>query len=465
MINREEVISGSQEFICPIEKTRLTMCTLARLLPVKGVERLIPVLARLKKEGLDFHQWIIGEGYQKKIIQQLIEKFDLKDTVFLLGFQKNPFPYLKASDIFVSTSFLEGLPLAIGKALCLGKPVVATNVSGTAEILGYGAYGMLVDSNEDAICEGLKEMMSNEALRNDYAMKAATGAMTEIFDIPKTMSRINELLHHTTTAVRTPLECIAHLLIADNDTNNNPGLMNGKMGKAVFYFHYAAFTGNKLYEAFAFDLIDEMVQLIHYETPVDYAGGLAGIGAGVEYLAQNGFIEADTDDILEEIEQQIYLSIPYETNGTNLAGTGLYLLFRLRNAASGDHKHTTLENKIFLIHIIDLIERLYPQQSEESLACIYRFLTEADKTNIFPAKVKRLLKEFKLSNSKLLTANGYRQQLGKTFSHHAKTVLPSLQGKSASDTPLQLDGGLPGIGLYLMSTADSRHKSWLQLIL
>ena len=88
MINREEAIAKSNEFPCPMEKTKLTMRTLARLFPVKRIERLIPVLSRLKKEGFDSHHWIIGDGYQRKIIEQLIEKLDLKDIVFLLGFQK-----------------------------------------------------------------------------------------------------------------------------------------------------------------------------------------------------------------------------------------------------------------------------------------------------------------------------------------------------------------------------------------
>jgi len=54
MINREETLAKSNEFLCPIEKTTLTMCTLARLLPVKGIERLIPILARLVFKRIRF---------------------------------------------------------------------------------------------------------------------------------------------------------------------------------------------------------------------------------------------------------------------------------------------------------------------------------------------------------------------------------------------------------------------------
>jgi len=187
------------------------------------------------------------------------------------------------------------------------------------------------------------------------------------------------------------------------------------MGKAIFFFHYAAFTGNKLYKDFALDLIDDMSRMIHTQTPVEYANGLTGIGSGVEYLGQNGFIEADTDDVLEEIEERIHSYIPYETDETNLIGIGRYLLFRIRNTASEDSKLTTLDNKIFLIHILVLIERFYQQQSDGSIASIYRFLTEVDKTNLFPAKVKRLIRDIKSKSGTLHTAASYLRDIERTI--------------------------------------------------
>jgi glycosyltransferase involved in cell wall biosynthesis len=56
--------------------------------------------------------------------------------VHLLGFKENPYPYLKNADYLVSTSNAEGFPNGIAEAMCLGKPVIATNCqSGPAEIL------------------------------------------------------------------------------------------------------------------------------------------------------------------------------------------------------------------------------------------------------------------------------------------------------------------------------------------
>ena len=459
-IDKAEVIAKSQAMPCPIEKTKLTMCTLARMLPVKGIDRLIPILSRLKKDGLDFHHWIIGDGYQRDTIESQVEALDLKDTVSLLGFQKNPFPYLKATDIFISPSLLEGLPIALGEALCLHKPIVATNVSGTAELLGYGKYGMLVDSEPDAIYEGLKEMMSSEAIRNEYAQKAETGSMTEAFDVPQIMSRINDLIVNAASD-KTPLNRIAHQVLMESCFGKRPSLLNGKIGEAIFFFHYAVFTGHEIYETYAFQLIDEMGKLVHSETPIDYAGGLAGIGAGVEYLVQNGYIDADTDEVLEEIEERIHLAIPYETDVKNLAGMGRYLLSRIGNPANGDNKPTAIENKIFLIHVVDLIDRFYAEQSEESIACVYRFLTEADRTKVYPVKVKRLIRDMKAKYGDLLSDTSYRQYIEEGIGFQCNT---NLQTESTFDLLPQKYGGFAGIGLYLMGKSDSRHKSWVQLL-
>ena len=459
-IDKTDVIAKSQAMPCPIEKTKLTMCTLARMLPVKGIDRLIPILSRLKKDGLDFQHWIIGDGFQRGAIESQIEALDLKDTVSLLGFQKNPFPYLKATDIFISPSLLEGLPIALGEALCLHKPIVATNVSGTAELLGYGKYGMLVDSEPDAIYEGLKEMIRSETLRNEYAQKAEIGSTTEAFDVPQIMSRINDLIVNAASD-KTPLNRIAHQVFMESCIGKRPGLLNGKIGQAIFFFHYAAFTGHKAYETYALQLIDDMVKLIHSKTPIDYTGGLTGIGSGVEYIVQNGYIDADSDEVLEEIEAHIHLAIPYETDVKNLADMGRYLLSRIANPANGDTKPTTIENKIFLIHVVDLIDRFYTDQSEDSIAYVYRFLTETDRINIYPIKVKRLISEIKAKYGDLLSDTSYRQYIEEAIELQCDT---NFQDESAPDLLPQKYGEFVGVGLYLMGKSDCRHKSWLQLL-
>ena len=93
-------------------------------------------------------------------------------------------------------------------------------------------------------------------------------------------------------------EHITNNLLLNASFIDNLGLLHGKMEISICFFHLARQTGNKTYEDFAGELIDEVYEEITADTPLDFESGLAGIGWGIEYFAQNGFIEADTNEVL-----------------------------------------------------------------------------------------------------------------------------------------------------------------------
>ena len=110
---------------------------------------------------------------------------------FLQGFQKNPYPFIRCADAFVSVSIVEGYPLVIAEVLCLGKAIMATKVTGTTEMLDDGKAGLLVDTDNESVYEGLKKIISSAELREDLAKKAAK--RSEIFDAQKMMDEIYRL--------------------------------------------------------------------------------------------------------------------------------------------------------------------------------------------------------------------------------------------------------------------------------
>lgn len=91
------------------------------------------------------------------------------------------------------------------------------------------------------------------------------------------------------------LQQIVDMLLLNGTLVNCPGLLHGKTGIAVFFFHYARYTGNELFEDYAVDLIAEVQTQIHADMPTDYESGVAGIGTGIAYLIHNGFLLAETD--------------------------------------------------------------------------------------------------------------------------------------------------------------------------
>lgn len=111
------------------------------------------------------------------------------------------------------------------------------------------------------------------------------------------------------------------------------GLFNGKMGLMIFLFHYTRYSGNTLYEDFAMELFDEICMELSPSTPVGLADGLCGIGWGILYLCNNGFIEDTTNDILREIDEKIMeydLSrMKDQSLETGFKGIALYLKKRI----------------------------------------------------------------------------------------------------------------------------------------
>ncbi len=102
------------------------------------------------------------------------------------------------------------------------------------------------------------------------------------------------------------LRRIANVLLLNASFIDNPGLLNGKMGIAIFFYHYSRYTKNKIYEDYAGELVDEIYEEINTSTPVNFENGLTGIGWGIEYLVKNKFVQADTDEALAEIDNTIY---------------------------------------------------------------------------------------------------------------------------------------------------------------
>ena len=101
------------------------------------------------------------------------------------------------------------------------------------------------------------------------------------------------------------LQRIARYLMLHDSTAKSLGLLDGKMGITIFFYHYARYANKQIYDDFARELVDEIYKEIHLGYPVNFEKGLSGIAWGMEYLIQNRFVEADADEVLEELDMQI----------------------------------------------------------------------------------------------------------------------------------------------------------------
>ena len=101
------------------------------------------------------------------------------------------------------------------------------------------------------------------------------------------------------------LEKIANHYLFYGSFHSDLGLYNGKMGMVIFFFHYARYTGNSLYEDFAEEFLNEILESLHTETPISFKRGLAGIGWGMLYLIKQGFMETDIQETFKDMDEKV----------------------------------------------------------------------------------------------------------------------------------------------------------------
>ena len=149
---------------------KIKLIAVGTLKKSKGFDRLIRVVDRLKDQ---VHLYILGAGPMQKSLEFQINRTGLHDSVTLLGYDVNPYKYLRRCDLFVCSSFAEGFSTAVTEALIVGIPVCTVNVSGMEELLGKNnEYGYITINSERALYQGVKKLVEDSALLDYYREKA-----------------------------------------------------------------------------------------------------------------------------------------------------------------------------------------------------------------------------------------------------------------------------------------------------
>lgn len=139
---------------------KINIVTVARLGKEKGVERAVRAIGRMGAAGEKLHYYIIGDGIQKPLLQQIIKEEKLEDRVTLCGMLKNPYGYIRAADLLLIPSYSEAAPLVIGEAACLGTPVLSTQTSSALEMIAEKDIGWVCPNSEDALLSALETLVT-----------------------------------------------------------------------------------------------------------------------------------------------------------------------------------------------------------------------------------------------------------------------------------------------------------------
>ena len=121
-------------------------------------------------------------------MKEMAAQLGIEEKVRFLGFRKPAYADMAAGDVFLNSSEAEGYPLTLCEALCLGLPVVATDVSGAREILGENEYGIVVPQSPESIADALMALYGSPSERKRMQTLALRRSGT--FDVPGTMEKI-----------------------------------------------------------------------------------------------------------------------------------------------------------------------------------------------------------------------------------------------------------------------------------
>ncbi len=284
------------------------------------------------------------------------------------------------------------------------------------------------------------------------------------------------------TVIEKDLQQIADMLLLNGTLTECPGLVHGKMGIATFFFHYAQYTDNMLFADYAMDLIDELLDQIHVNSPADYEKGIAGIGVGINYFIRNNFLDVE-DDICEDFDQRMIRAVLYDIctdfgqyNG--LTGYGKYWMTRL------SYPEPAIPALDCLRHIAKLIEenlQTIPKQDQTDVFC---FLHDLQKISSFDGCIGLLeycqrewgIRSLNVENSfsrlgdsvtgNIARAYQYNLYFNDSLQDKIDVFLKQIPDLDINKAPVStgLLNGYAGEGLLRITALGNTGHSWVHLL-
>ena len=109
--------------------------------------------------------YIIGWGGDEQLIRQKIKEAGMENNVIILGKRSNPYPYMKACDIYAQPSRYEGKSVTVREAQMLCKPVVITNYATAKSQIQDGVDGVIVPMDNEGCAKGIADFIRNQELQ------------------------------------------------------------------------------------------------------------------------------------------------------------------------------------------------------------------------------------------------------------------------------------------------------------
>ena len=159
------IIQSKEKIENPFDlNTDFNLLSIGRYCEAKNFDNVPFICKKLLDLGLNIKWYIIGYGGDEEKIIQNIKKNHMEDYVILLGKKTNPYPYIKACNVYVQPSRYEGKCVSVREAQILNKPVIITNYATAKNQLVNGYDGMIVPLENEKCALGIYNVLTNKDL-------------------------------------------------------------------------------------------------------------------------------------------------------------------------------------------------------------------------------------------------------------------------------------------------------------
>lgn len=171
----------------------IILLSVGRFSDAKNYDNVPDICKRLiNKTKLNIRWYIIGYGGDEALIRKKIKEAGMEEQVILLGKRSNPYPYIKACDIYVQPSRYEGKSVTVREAQMLCKPVVVTNYPTAPSQIRSGIDGVIVPMDNEGCAHGLAEVICDKPLQERIIAHLKTHDYGNESEVEKIYTLINE---------------------------------------------------------------------------------------------------------------------------------------------------------------------------------------------------------------------------------------------------------------------------------
>jgi len=190
ILPKEFVIQRSNAFEVNFEKECVNLCSVGRFTYPKNFDSVPEIMRYLLDHQVRVKWYLIGYGGDEDLMKAKIKEYEVEEQVIILGKKSNPYPYIKACDIYVQPSRYEGKAVTVREAQTLAKPVVITNFSSANSQLKNGIDGVILPLETMLLAEKLKNFIEDI----DFQKKVINNCLIEDFSNQNEIDKIYELI-------------------------------------------------------------------------------------------------------------------------------------------------------------------------------------------------------------------------------------------------------------------------------